>query len=398
MFIKCPKSIFQAGWLALALLAAGTGGCSSSDRPINAMLPAPTVAERLQAIVDRSAAEGLPGVSLAVKGSAVDFVGVAGVNDLDTAAPLTTDHRFYLASVGKSYTAVVLVMMANSGLIDLDEPITNWLPALIGERIPSSNDITIRSLLNHTSGIFDYQDDSDEWLFGAFLPDPDRHWTNMDVLPYFLDRPSHFAPSTDVRYSDSNYVLAGLIAEIAGGMPMHELVRNYVTAPLGLQRTVHGFEAAGLPWLAHGYVVVDGEILDVYPWYSHYGVADGGMQASASDLADFARAALMGDTLLNDAMRAELLTPADVGNPPSNLALGFDISTGPTAEVTVYSSRGKDAGSRADIAHFTWGDQSVTIALCASASLGDYDARYEALFQAVLDELVHAGILPGGSS
>ena len=396
MFTKHPRSMVQAGLLCLALIAAGTAGCRSSDRPLSTLLPVPNTAERLQALIDQSAADGLPGVSLAVKGTTMDFAGVAGANDLATAAPLTTDDRFYLASVGKTYTATILVMMANSGLIDLDDPITAWLPAAISELIPFSNDITIRSLLNHTSGIFDYQDDADEWLFGAFLPDPDRHWTNMDVLPYFLGRPSHFVPLTDVRYSDSNYVLAGLIAEIAGGMPMQELVRNYVTAPLGLQRTVHGFEAAGLPGLAHGYVELEGATLDVYPWYSHYGVSDGGIQASASDLADFVRAALTGESLLNDAMREELLTPPDVGNPPSNVALGFDIGTGPTAEVTAYTSRGKDAGSRADVAHFAWGDESVTIALCASASLGDYDTRYEQLYQAVLDELIDAGILPGG--
>lgn len=397
MFTKYPNITARTGLLALVLIAAGTAGCGSSNRPIS-IVPVPTTAERLQAALDQSVEDGLPGVSLAVKGAAIDFAGVAGVEDLATSAPLNKDNRFYLASVGKAYTAVLLVLMDSSGLVDLDDSITSWLPAAITDLIPFGDAMTIRSLLNHTSGIFDYQDDSDEWLFGAFLPDPDRHWTNVDVLPYFLGRPSHFAPMSGVSYADSNYVLAGLIAEAAGGMPMQELVRNYIVAPLGLQQTVHGYEAQGLAGFVHGYVEMGEETLDVYPWYSHYGVSDGGIQSSASDLAEFVHAAMTSDTLLDEAMRAELLTPPNVGDPLSNTALGFDVDTGPAPGVMVYTSRGKDAGSRADVIHVAWADQSVTIALCASASLDEFDAKYEQLYLAVIEILIDAGLVPGALS
>ncbi len=388
----------NAGRLAGLLLCTLFAGCNSSSSSVPAMPAEPTVAERLQAALDQAVFDGLPGAALAVRSDDFSFDGVAGVEELATAVPLTVRHRFYLASVGKTYTAVAIVRLAADGLLNLDDPITRWLPAGITDRIPFGDAIRIRHLLNHTSGIFDYQDDADEWLLDAFLPDPARHWSNADVLPYFLDRPSHFAPGTNAGYSDSNYVLAGMIAEAASGLPIQSIVRNYLIAPLGLQDTVQGYEAQGLPDFVHGYVEWDGDLLDVFPWYSHYGVTDGGVQASVSDLATFLREVLTGDTVLDDAMRAELLTASGLGNPPSVAGLGIDIVPGTTAGSAVYSSQGQDAGSRAEVFHFTSAESDLTIALAASASLGSYDILYERFHDAVVEILSNAELIPGGEA
>jgi len=383
--------------VALFVLAAAFSGCSSSNPP--AVTPAePTVAERLQTVLDQAVSDGLPGAALAVRGDNFSFDGVAGVEEIATAVPLTVSHRFYLASVGKTYTAVAIVRLAADGMLNLDDPITRWLPLEVTERIPSSDTITIRNLLNHTSGIFDYQDDSDEWLFNAFLPDPVRHWTNADVLPYFLDKPSHFAPGTNASYSDSNYVLAGMIAEAASGLPMQSIIRNYIIAPLGLQDTVHGYESLGLPNFVHGYVELDGDLLDIFPWYNHYGVTDGGVQASATDLAVFVRELLTGDGVVDDAMRSELLTASGIGTPPSIVGLGIDIVPDATAGSVVYVGQGQDAGSRAEFFHYTAAESNLTIALTASASLGGYDSLYSQFYDAVLEVLTSAELMPGGDS
>lgn len=377
---------------AFALLAILIVGCSSSNG--TSVDPSqPTLAERLQSVLDQAASDGLPGVAVAIRGGGVDFSGVAGVEDLATAVPLTTNHRFYLASVGKTYTATAVVRMAADGLLNLDDPITDWLPAAITDRIPFSDVITVRSLLNHTSGIFDYQDDSSEWLFDAFIPDPDRHWTDADILPYILDRPPHFEPHTNVKYADSNYVLLGLISVSASGLPIHDVIRNYVVAPLGLQDTVHGFDAIGLPNFVHGYVVLGGELLDVYPWYSHYGVSDGGIQASAADVADFVRAVLTTDDVLDDAMRAEMLETPPVGDPPSASALGIDVFVGAAPDIVDYWNAGRDAGSRSEFHHVSMSDSSVTIAFVASASLDDYEAQFQQIKQAIQSVLIDEGIL-----
>lgn len=385
-----------AGLLLLSILFVGCKGSSNATPDIT---PAePTVAERLQTELDQAVSDGLPGVALAVRSDNFSFDGVAGVEEIATAVPLTVNHRFYVASVGKTYTAAAIVCLAADGILGLDDPIGRWLPAAITDRIPGGDNISIRNLLNHTSGIFDYQDDADEWLFNAFLPDPVRHWTNADVLPYFLDRPSHFSPGTNASYSDSNYVLAGMIAEAASGLPIESIMRNYLIAPLGLQDTVHGYEAEGLPNFVHGYVELNGNLLDVFPWYSHYGVSDGGVQASASDLANLVREMLAGDLILDDAMRSELLTASGVGTPPSVAGLGIDIVPGTTTGSATYIGQGQDAGSRAEFFHFTSGESSLTIAVMASASLGSYDILYERFYDAVLEVLADAELIPGGAT
>lgn len=164
------------------------------------------LAERLQKVLDRATADGLPGAALAVRGDRVQFTGVSGVAAIDNALPLTTNHRFYLASIGKPYTAVVLVRLAADGLLGLDDPITRWLPTTVTDRIPSSGEIPVRSLLAHTSGSSDFKNDGSvgkAWE-QAFVADSSRVWTNTDVLSYVVDKPLHFEPGTACRYSYSN--------------------------------------------------------------------------------------------------------------------------------------------------------------------------------------------------
>ncbi|MDH5303972.1 MAG: beta-lactamase family protein, partial [Gammaproteobacteria bacterium] len=190
------KPLTVLGWLLLlAILTSLNAGCSPSGQRVDAV-PEPelTVAERLQAVLDQAVADGLPGVALAIMGDDISFTGVAGLADVASAAPLTDNHRFYLASIGKTYTSVAFVRLAADGLLRLDDPITDWLPDSITDRIPFADAITVRSLLNHTSGIFDYQNDGDdgaEWE-AAFIPEPARQWMNTDVLPFFLDQPLNF--------------------------------------------------------------------------------------------------------------------------------------------------------------------------------------------------------------
>lgn len=391
MITKIHTLGLRSDLVALIALATLFAGCHSSNSlPVT---PAePTAAARLQAVLDQAVAAGLPGAALAVRSDNFSFDGVAGVEEIATAVPLNVNHRFYLGSVGKTYTAVAVVRMAADGMLDLDDPITRWLPAAVTDRIPSSDAITIRSLLNHTSGIVDFRGDAwDE----AFIADPRPQWANSDVLPFFLDMPLNFVPTTDYGYSNSNYVLAALIAESASGLPIQDLIRNYIIAPTGLQDTAHGYEAQGLPSFAHGYLDAYGDIIDTAPWYSHYGVADGGMQSSAADLAEFAREVLSGDTMLNDTMRAEFLTPSGVGNPSSIYGLGIQIIAGPNPESFVYQHVGKNEGYQAFFAHITSASESTTVSLCVSASVGDYDILYEQLNSAVMEVLTDFDLIPG---
>ncbi|MEW8380404.1 MAG: serine hydrolase domain-containing protein, partial [Candidatus Thiodiazotropha taylori] len=321
--------------------------------------------------------KGLPAVSVRVAGRNIDFSGSAGMSDLATMEEATVEHRFYVASVGKTFVAATLVQMASEGLVGLDDRITDWLPAVITDRIPSGDQMTLRMLLNHTTGLFDFQNDSDAWDNDFFASGPTRHWQQADALPYFLDQPLHFEPGSNYSYSNSNYILAALIIERASGASLQSEIRNRIIEPLGLENTLQGHEAEGIPGLVHGYVDDEGQTFDVYPWYSHFGLADGGIQTTADDLADFILGILRTDLVLDDAMRAEMLQPSLLGAPASNYGLGIKITPIAGSDEVIYSHSGKDPGYQAEMLYFQ--EKDTVIILCANGSFDPYDTAAQEL-------------------
>ncbi|MBT3029528.1 MAG: beta-lactamase family protein [Candidatus Thiodiazotropha sp. (ex Lucina pensylvanica)] len=347
-------------------------GCNSSN------IQQATPDELFQAVLDEAVARGLPAVSVTIEGRNIDFSGVSGVSDLASGKPLQQDNRFYVASTGKTFVAATLVQMAGDGLLDLDDPINHWLPDEITDRIPSSAEMSVRMLLNHTTGIYDFQNDGEAWDRDFFLVSgPDRHWTQADALPFFLDRPLHFEPGSDYSYSNSNYILAALVIEAVSAQPVRHAIRQRIIDPLGLEHTLQGDEAIGQAGLVHGYFSDEGERYDSHPWYSHYGLADGGIQSNSQDLARFIRGLLKSDRVLNDAMRSEMLQPSLLGTPPSSYGLGINVRAIEQSGETVYSHSGKDPGYQSKMLYVESKDTVIT--LCASGSFGDYDETVEQL-------------------
>ncbi|MCU7828869.1 MAG: beta-lactamase family protein [Candidatus Thiodiazotropha sp. (ex Myrtea sp. 'scaly one' KF741663)] len=360
--------ILLTSGLTLALLT----GCNSTN------VSNATPEEQFQAVLDEAVERGLPAVSVRILGRNIDFTGVAGVKDLDSGEPVGMSDRFYVASTGKTFLAATVIQMAGEGRLDLDDPIAAWLASSITDRIPSSNQMTVRMLLNHTTGIYDFQNDGDEWDNEFFLiSGPDRHWTQADALPFFLDKPLHFEPGTNYSYSNSNYILAALIVEAVTGEPVQLAIRHRVIEPLNLAYTVHGDEANGLPGLVHGYFNDGGERFDAHPWYSHFGLADGGIQTNAQDLAKFILGLMQSDLVLNDQLRQEMLEASGLGTPPSTYGLGINIRTIEQSGELIYSHSGKDPGYQTEMLYLEGKDTVIT--LCASGSFGEYDEIAQAL-------------------
>ncbi|MCU7875331.1 MAG: beta-lactamase family protein [Candidatus Thiodiazotropha sp. (ex Lucinoma borealis)] len=326
-----------AATLALSLLT----GCNATNTT------KATPNEQFQAVLDDAVERGLPAVSVRILGRNIDYSGVAGSSDLESGEPVTLNNRFYVASIGKTFLAATLVQMAGDGLMDLDDTITVWLPDTITSRIPSSNQMSIRMLLSHTTGLYDFQNDGDEWDSEFLNSGPARQWRQADVLPFFLDKPLHFEPGTDYSYSNTNYVLAAMIVEVVTGDKVQTAIRDRVIEPLGLTQTLHGDEAIGIPGLVHGYYNDEGESIDVYPWYSHYGLANAGIQTNAEDLAIFLLGLLKSDLVLTDQMRAEMLQASKLGNPPSTYGLGINIDPISQNNDVIYTHSGKDPGYQA---------------------------------------------------
>ncbi len=187
----------------------------------------------------------IPGISVAIMypdGST--WIGTSGLADLGTSDPVTERTAFAIASISKTFTAALILALRDDGRLDLDVPVSTYLPTL-----DLADGVTIRRLLDHTSGLHDFF--FDPRIDRALLEDRGRTWTAADALEY-LGKP-YFKPGKGWHYSNTNYLLLGLVAERVGGGSLAEQLRERFFEPFGLEHTYEQVEEpAGGP-VAHGY-------------------------------------------------------------------------------------------------------------------------------------------------
>jgi len=269
----------------------------------------------LQAGID----QGLIGVALAVdQGGEVLFDGVAGVANSEAQAPLSPTDRFRIYSITKTFTAVLVLQLVDEGVLSLDDTVTEWLDDPVTARIPNVEQITIRQLLTHTSGVYDYYNGADSSFVDDAITgegaDWSKVWTPQEVLAYVdsTRQAADFAPGQGVNYSDTNYILLGLIVEQAGGQSVPEQLHTRILDPLGLTDTYFAAAEPVPGGTAAGYHRLGDELINVSGINLSWAWTQGGMVSTAEDLARFADA-LFGGDLIEPASLEAMLTflPAD---------------------------------------------------------------------------------------
>ncbi len=213
----------------------------------DAFVPALTTA--LQAVLDDYVHfSGDPGIAFAIRdGDKRQWTGVAGLSDLVAKTPVTVGNRFRVGSNTKPITATWILQLVEEGLVDLDAPLTKYLP-----EYPQWSAITVRDLLGMQSGIPEYI--TDTTLLVQVLSDPTHVYTPAEVLGFVKDKALLFTPGTAGAYSNSDFVLLGLIGEKVTGKKARDEFQSRFFTPLGLAHTV--LEQAGDPTdsLVHGYM------------------------------------------------------------------------------------------------------------------------------------------------
>lgn len=263
----------------------------------------------------RRYAGDVPGASLLVVRDGEVLVRRSyGLADLDTrdAATPSTDYR--LASVSKQFTAAAILLLVEQGRLSLDDRLRRWLPEL-----PEADDaITLRQVLTHSSGLVDYED-----LMPA---DATGQISDQGVLELLVREPRlYFAPGSQYRYSNSGYVLLGLVVERASGMPLADFLHDRIFQPLGMHHTLMYERGRGpeVPDRAYGYSFIDGKWIrtDQSPTSATRG--DGGIYSNIDDLAKW-NAALDDNRLLTAASRAAMFHPwVEVTGEPWQARYGF---------------------------------------------------------------------------
>jgi D-alanyl-D-alanine carboxypeptidase len=349
---------------AAVLLLAGCGDGSSDTAPgID-----PATATRLQATLDDVRREqGFPGAAAAVvvPGEGA-WVGTSGVADVRTREPVRAETLFAAASVTKVFVAALVLKLAEAGVLGLDDPLRRWVPAF-----PGGGRITLRRLLNHTSGLADYVTD------GRFLAAQRRRgvaapWSPRQLLRYV---PGPLAkPGERWIYSNTNFLLLGLVVERATRSTVgHELHRRLLPRST-FGRLVFQTEDRPRGSVAEGHHQLDADpALDPTPNNPYVpSIADatsawssGNLLASAGDLARAGDALLRGD-LLSDRSRREMTRWVKAIFEPPEYGLG--LARDRLAGEEVWGHSGDITGFHADLWHVP--ESGITVAALVNLQAG----------------------------
>ncbi|MER6943788.1 serine hydrolase domain-containing protein [Nonomuraea sp. NPDC000554] len=375
--------------ITAALDAAGAAtadsGAAGQDRP------------ELQKAIEEIVDSGFVGVSLRVHDERGEWVGSAGAAELGGAAKPPTNGHVRIGSSTKTFTATLVLQLVAEGKVGLDTPAADYLPEFgLDERI------TVRMLLQHTSGLFNfsgevyddgtvvlgipipYSTTGKEWMDNRF-----KTYRPQELVELALSKPARFEPGTGWSYSNTNYVLAKLLIEKVTGRSVAEEMRRLILGPLGLSGTVVPDASPEIPEPhAHAYYRYEdaGEqkTIDITRQNPSWISSGGDMISTTQDLHTFI-SALLGGKLLPAPLLAEMCTPHPTGIPNMDYGLGvFVVKT--DGGGTVISHNGAAVGHAALMYGTPDGSKTLTAALNC---VDDADLAIATAFQNAQQRLVN---------
>ncbi len=272
----------------------------------------------VNAIIDSQMAAGeVPGALVGIwqDGYETQFIS-KGLADIASSRPPAPGDRFRIASNTKMFTAMGLLMLADQKKINLDDKVSKY----IGD-YPHTALVTIRQLANHSSGYFNYTEDPGFTAAGA--ANMSRRWAAREMLEYIKDRPLNFTPGTNYSYSNTNYVLMGLIIEAVTALKWEDYIKSKIINPLMLSDTYYPADVSITGSHMKGYNVESGFTAEIILDPS-MGWAAGGFVSTLNDMKKWLDA-LAGHSLISPSMFAEQLKCIPVSDSAGTAEYGFGV-------------------------------------------------------------------------
>ena len=194
--------------LALIVVIGCVAAVSLPDR-VQAATAAPPALEQA---LDKLVADGVPGAIALERRGRRESHAAAGVADLKTMEPISATDRYRIGSVTKSFVSTVVLQFVAERRLSLEDSVEQWLPGVV----PNGDAITVRQLLNHTSGLYNYTDIP---FYVQLLKEPLQSWRPLELVRGAVAHPPLFAPGTNWSYSNTNYLLLGLIVAAVDDVP-----------------------------------------------------------------------------------------------------------------------------------------------------------------------------------
>jgi CubicO group peptidase (beta-lactamase class C family) len=346
--------------VAAALLLSVLVGCATGG---GRSLPA------IDALLAEYTGPAVPGASvIVIQEGRVILRRAYGMADVERHVAATPETDYRLASVSKQFTAMAIMLLAREGKVRYDQPVRAILPELPA----AAQDVTLRHLLNHTSGLPDYED---------LIPDlQTAQVSDRDVLALLARKDTlYFPPGSAYRYSNSGYVLLGLIVERVSDVSFPEFLRARIFAPLGMSASVAHVESKDtVPHRAYGYSPTDGSagFVPTDQSVTSATLGDGGIYANVDDLVRWDRA-LYGEGLVDAAtLRLAIVPP---------YSFGWFVDT--YRNERRWRHTGETSGFRNAIQRFP--DRRFTVIVLTNRNGGEPAAIAERIADALLFEGVH---------
>ncbi len=317
--------------ILILILMIMMSGCNSATQNDQQAFPTNVVAE-IQAEMDTlTTGKTPPGMAVWIDAPAYRFEGASGFANLTDNTTIPTAGAFRIGSITKMFTAAVIIQLAEDGVLTLDDSLAMWLPE-VADQLPYGDQITLRHLLSHTSGLFNVVEHEAYYadLFTEMVVDEETGNVTLDCVErdpndtlarYVYGKDAQFEPGAQWRYSNTNYTLLGMVIEAAAEMPLAEAYRARIYEPLDMNSTFLDCYEEPLLDIVHGYSGVGDAMADVTELHESVGWSAGGLVSTAPDLIAFARGLFGGALFDNPESLAAMTTPT----PGSSYGLGISL-------------------------------------------------------------------------
>lgn len=344
-----------------------------------------------QSLIDTYVTKGLPGVSLLVKDNSGIYIGSSGMADIANHIPMQACHVSKIASITKMMLGITIMRMQERGILSIDDPISKYIPDDKLRKISNGNKpVTIKNLLNHTSGFYEVIEDKKFYL--QVLNNPSKHWTADDLLAFVYNKPPMFSfGQTDTAaYCNTNYLLLSMIIESATGLPHAVVLRNEIIDNLSLNDTYYYWhEPLPEQGIAQGYFDLynNGNLENLTQWNTGSGNGYGGVYSTVWDMFKFADALFEQKTLLSQASLDQMLVFHHVIESRKQLGIACFkdfIDIGNQETDYAWGHRGRDLAYSADLFYFPY--HHATMALIVNYGT-DGDSPLRPVFNEMRDKI-----------
>jgi D-alanyl-D-alanine carboxypeptidase len=330
---------------------------------------------KYQALLNNITGNGVVGITMSVYHSKNGiWLGASGKADIDKNVDMKPCHLLRMGSTLKMYTATVILKLLEEGKLKLDDKISNYLKGDNIDKIENANNATIRQLLQHSSGIFNYIQNLK--FQTASLNDLLKEWKADDLLQYAYNKKAYFKPDVDLYYSNSGYILLGLLIEKIEGKPLYQVFDEKLFIPLGLKSTIFAGKSPVPEGIARGYIDIYSNLQVIESTYFSgwdYYTADGGLISNPYDMNVFFRALMQGK-VISQASLNEMLTFKKQKVPDKDffpISYGLGIFKIETPQGIAYLHSGDAIGYYASMLYFP--NDSTTIIWAVNSNYGKID-------------------------